>query len=397
MSAPLFVLSTERSGSTLTRILLDTHSQICSPGELALGRLSMNLYNIIKRTRGEVLGLAEGKPLDDFCFKETRRIIDDIMNGYANAKGKPIWCEKAPHNVMYLEELILTFPDARFICLYRNCLDVVNSCLDGSRIGFMDELTEYVVKSPGNLVSAMIDSWVDKTKRIFQFETRFPSKCHRIKYEDLAINPQHTLQPLFRFLGLAWEPEIITKAFQVRHDSGGGDPKVLFTRKVNSANIGKGSTIPYPSLEPDRLEAMNALLRRLDYPQVGPNWNQIPNPYRPAQLDDVAQGVKNIEEVFTRHIPNRIKENASFLQGAKISVKFRITGDEESTWTVDLRGLEPRIVNDGSLPAQLEVTMNSQVCLDISNEKTNPLAAYGQGDIGIQGGMEYAAALRFFF
>ena len=397
MPAPMFILSTERSGSTLTRILMDTHSQICSPGELALGRLIVDLYNVVKRTLGEASGLGEGMVKDEFCFRETRRIIDGLMDGYAVAKGKPYWCEKAPMNVNFLEELIATFPDARFICLYRNCMDVALSCMDGCRLGFMDELQDYVIKSPGNLVSAMIDSWVDKTKRIMHFETRFPDKCHRLRYEDLVIDPVATLQRLFQFLGLAWEPEILSKAFKVHHDTGGGDPKVLFTKKVNPANIGKGSALPYSSLEPDRLEAMNTVLKRLDYTQVGPDWDKIPNPYRPADLGNGQQGVKGIEDVFKRHVPARLKENANVLQGMKIAVKFQITGSEESAWTVDLRGVEPRIVNDGSQPAQLVITMDSQVCLDISNEKTNPLAAYGQGDISVQGRLEYAQALRFFF
>ena len=41
---PAFILSTERSGSTLLRWLLDAHPEIVSPGEILLARLGFDLY-----------------------------------------------------------------------------------------------------------------------------------------------------------------------------------------------------------------------------------------------------------------------------------------------------------------------------------------------------------------
>src|ERR1700730_4284019 len=50
-SRPLFVLCGPRRGSTLLRYILDTHSQIASPGEIELGALCAHLEEVIRCTQ----------------------------------------------------------------------------------------------------------------------------------------------------------------------------------------------------------------------------------------------------------------------------------------------------------------------------------------------------------
>src|SRR6202000_2440834 len=127
----------------------------------------------------------------------TRQVVSGILNAYARDRGKKRWCDKTPNNTSHLGPIELAFPEADYICLYRDCLDVVYSCLEVSRNGFMAELAPYVARSPENLILALMNSWADKTARILEFEHQHKTRCHRIKYESLVAEPAHTLQALF--------------------------------------------------------------------------------------------------------------------------------------------------------------------------------------------------------
>ena len=188
--SPVFVLSHERSGSTLLRYIIDTHPQVCSPAHLHLGQLCRSLYTSIFYSLGQTLEVTDEAMRERLVAAETRRIVDELMGRYTNAKGKQTWCEKTTENLQYLRILHEVFPDARYVCLYRNCMDVVHSSIECSRFGFMPELAPYVQKRPDNVVAAMVESWVEKTKILLEFEHAHPSQCFRIKYETLAAEEQ---------------------------------------------------------------------------------------------------------------------------------------------------------------------------------------------------------------
>ncbi len=203
----VFVLSAPRSGSTLLRYVLDTHSRIASPGEIFLARLCFDLELALSRTAGA--GLPPGRATEERLAAETRRVVAGVMESYARSKGKSLWCDKSPRNVEYLPSLARTFPRGRYVCLYRNCLDTVKSMLTASQQGFMLELAPYAAKSPNNLVAAMIDAWCDYTGKILDFEAAHPGQVFRLRYEDMVLEPEAALRPLFAFLEVAWEPEVV--------------------------------------------------------------------------------------------------------------------------------------------------------------------------------------------
>lgn len=63
------------------------------------------------------------------------------------------------------------FPNARFICLYRHCFDVVRSAIEVSKYGlFGYGLEEYLRRFPANTVQGLTDYWLDKTALILDFE-----------------------------------------------------------------------------------------------------------------------------------------------------------------------------------------------------------------------------------
>lgn len=241
-SPPVFILSCERSGSTLLRYILDTHPEIACPGEIALGQLVQALRPTLFRTVAQTAAVSEEERTER-ARGETRRIIGEILGSYAAARGKRIWCDKSPGNVLNLADVEWAFPDARFLCLYRRGLDVAHSCLEASPYGFMAELAPYVQKHPEDLLTAMLDSWADKTGRMLRFETGNP-RCCRLYYEALVNAPVATLDSVFAFLDLEWEASLLDRVFTTPHDPGGGDPKIRHVGQIETDRIGKGSRIP---------------------------------------------------------------------------------------------------------------------------------------------------------
>lgn len=212
MEAPVFILSCARSGSTLLRYVVDTHPEVCCPVELNLGALCAHLRVAVSGTLGGALDAAADKrETERAVLAEVRRIVSELMGSYAAARHRRLWCEKSPANVRYRELLHEVFPDARFICLYRNCMDVVYSLIEFSRLSFLDDLFHYVQKNPGNLVEAMIDYWVGQTTRLLAYERQNSAKCLRVKYETLGLCPRQTLESLTAFLRVGEDLGLLDK------------------------------------------------------------------------------------------------------------------------------------------------------------------------------------------
>jgi hypothetical protein len=237
-STPLFVLSCERSGSTLLRYILDTHPEICCPGELAIGRLVRTLRHTVTRTLA-LTACDDGPGRDRAAQNEVRGIVDSLLCRFAAERGKQIWCDKTPDNLLHLDHIDWAFPNARYLCLYRQGKDVIQSCLESSRDGFMTELASYVQKRPDNLVAAMLENWIDKTERLIAFEAG-NERCLRLRYEDLVTDSVATLNSVFGFLELSWDPSLLDEVFATPHDPGGGDANIRSSDRINQDRIGRG-------------------------------------------------------------------------------------------------------------------------------------------------------------
>src|SRR5580693_2734674 len=269
-SQPIFILSGPRSGSTLLRYILDTHSQIASPGEINLGMLCDRLELVLRSTKGEALHELPKGERDARILAETRAVVDGIMGSYLALKGKRIWCDKSISNLRELAVLTTIYPEARFICLHRDSIDFVHSCLECSRHAYMDVLCKYVASQPDNLIAAMMTAWVDNTTLLLEFERRHREQCFRIRYEDLVTAPEDSLRPLLGFVGVGWEEGLLAAVFSSRHDQGAGDTKILFASRIDPARIGSGQLLDLTLVpEPTRLAA-DRLSAQLSYPPLAP-------------------------------------------------------------------------------------------------------------------------------
>lgn len=414
IAPPIFIVSTVRSGSTLLRYILDTHGQICCPGELGLGVIGLYMTGMLSRTLFHPGPGHDVNPTSQPSLDVTRRVLSGIMNAYARSRGKAMWCEKAPMNVEHLDLLADIFPTARFICLYRQCLDVVQSCLDASKYGFMLELAPYAGRKPDNLVDAMITGWCEKTERVLSFEALNRSRCFRLRYEDLVGNTDASLRALFGFLAVEWEPDIASRTFLTAHDHGGGDAKVMFTRKIESGSVGRGSEIPATLISPAQQRRFRGLQQQLSYalppsaPLQTPGVAGATQPAQPAHSAKPAQSADTsptahggpaaspdrLHDIFSIEVPARLKEYAHALGGTHATVKFQVTGSTPRSWFVRLDGPQSRVLQ-GDHAADCTITAQESVIIEMASGRLNPLLALQDGRMQAKGKLELLQKLRW--
>lgn len=257
--SPTFLASGARSGSTLLRWLLDAHPEIACPGESDLALL-VEAYR-------HTAGALRGAPDDG-----ARALVGDLMGRHLAATGKRRWCDKSLSNALHLEELAALWPGARFVLLHRHALDMVASGLEASVWG-LDQygFASYAQMSPTNPVLALVGYWIERTSALLRFEERFPERCLRFRYEDLVVDPDGALGPLWSFLDVT-PPGPVSTFTGAPDAAAAADYKIWFTGGVHRDSVGTGARIPAGRITPAVRAGLNDLLGRLGYEPVDDEW-----------------------------------------------------------------------------------------------------------------------------
>ncbi len=324
MNEPIFILSDARTGSTLLRVLLDTHPAICCPAELHLGVVCGTLYHVIEATLGQVVLHQSVEARTELCLAETRLVVDGLLQKYCGLKGKRRWCEKTPSNLRLRAKLRAVFPDGRYICLYRHCLDVVQSGI--AMFGDMPyENRPYLNKHRGHTVPAAIEQWCDRADDLLAFEAASAATSQRVRYEDLVADPAGTLQRVLLFLDEQWWPDLITEAFESSHDIGTGDPKIAGTSTVRTDRVGVGRHLDLNEVPPALLDRMCKTLALLGYDELPPTIaTTTPPSSRPIRA--------NVAAVFDELFCERLERHRLWLRAPRHDLGMIVRGPDGGAW-----------------------------------------------------------------
>lgn len=186
---PIFVVGAPRSGTTLFRLILDSHPRIaCGPETHFLQDMAQILgprWRLLQRY---------GFDQDWWCQK-IASFFDSFKLEHLAIKGKERWADKTPSYTLNLPFIERLFPSAQYVHIIRDGRDVVASHKD--RWGYR------------RAVSAT-KSWPQYVRPARTFGAGIgPGRYLEVRYEDLVESPEETVRGALNFLREDWSEGMI--------------------------------------------------------------------------------------------------------------------------------------------------------------------------------------------
>jgi hypothetical protein len=191
-NGPIFVVGSNGSGSTLLRLVLDSHPNIAIPEETGFLRLAaMHRWVPYWRLGGDWyanLGLTE-----DELYAELAKFYGGLFASYAASRGKQRWGDKTPFHVWHLDLALRMFPDAMVVGIVRHPAAVVNSMRRRFR----------------RSVNAGIPHWRRSNRQLLHAGAQLGERFALFRYEDLVTAPEPTMRALLGWLGEPWSDAVL--------------------------------------------------------------------------------------------------------------------------------------------------------------------------------------------
>lgn len=217
---PIFIFSLPRSGSTLLQRLLSLHESIDTQAE---PWLALPVFYALKDSgasgiygcratsaavRGYVDSLPDGR--DDY-YKSAARFLNDLYER-GSSKNACYFIDKTPRYHLIVDEILLAFPEAKIIFLWRNPLSIVSSMI------------KTWGKNKWNLYMFYVDLYSGINSLVNA--NGYHKNKLAVKYEDLVRAPEDEMKRIMKYLELEFNPALIGdfKDAKTIDAPGRGDP-----------------------------------------------------------------------------------------------------------------------------------------------------------------------------
>jgi Sulfotransferase family len=213
---PVFLFGFERSGTTLLSMMIGGHPRIAVP--FSVTGLWYRYGNLLDRYNG--LGTADDvtRLVDDLLQEERIRLWDieltrdEVLEGlepgsyphviarfhslYAQHKGKDLWSNIDIATLNDMDQAHLWFPEARFVHIVR----------DGRDVALSHETYPYGAANIAECASA----WMHQLQVSLKMGAILgPQRYLVVRYEDLVLESEATLQRLCAFMGVVYSPKML--------------------------------------------------------------------------------------------------------------------------------------------------------------------------------------------
>ena len=204
--SPIFVGGAGRSGTTLLRVILDSHHNIACGPELKVIPTLCGLWHDFQTSMAAPLReyLLTQQDVNDIVGQMILRLLEK----YRLQSGKSRVAEKSPNNVYFFEHLNHMFPESPLIHVIRDGRDVVCSLLT---MDWFNPKNGQRLKHTTDARHAA-EYWANSVRAGQAAARQKPSVARRymeLRYEALVTDPAPTLRQLFDFLGEPWDPAVL--------------------------------------------------------------------------------------------------------------------------------------------------------------------------------------------
>jgi hypothetical protein len=186
---PIFVVGCQRSGTTLVRLMLDSHPNIsCGPETRFLADLA-------KVTGENWTRLAHFGFDQQYWHRSVATFFEQIQQDYAASRGKTRWADKTPRYALSLGFIDSLFPDCKVVHVVRDPRDVVAS--HRHRFGYVA-----AVKAA--------EKWPRYIRAARSAGARLgPQRYVELRYEELVTDPKGTMKGLLEFVDEPWDDAVL--------------------------------------------------------------------------------------------------------------------------------------------------------------------------------------------
>lgn len=211
---PVIIGGCARSGTTLIRVMLDSHPNIyCGP--------ESGLLYFKTLTSKRIRRLSQVFEVEDadirFLVNKSdsfRRFIEDFFTALMERARKPRWADKTPQNILHIERIFSIFPESRFIHMIRDGRDVACSLRTFPRFKMVEG--ERVELNTRNPLEDCIKRWVHDVSEGMKW--RGDSRYHEVRYESIVDASEETAKGVLKFLDEPWN-ENVTHFYKVQSES----------------------------------------------------------------------------------------------------------------------------------------------------------------------------------
>ena len=206
--APIFVVGTARSGTTLMRLLLSAHPRIYICHELSFyewasfhpkhldGTSFLKDYfrtHNFKGLRLESAMVMENLP-QRLEKPEVGLALRQIMRLKAHSVSRARYGDKSPDNIGHLRRIYADFPNARVVVMARDPRTNIPS------------MQRRHFASSSDLANCL--TYVRARRRIWRFRDR----VHIVRLEDLQRDPRKVMSEVLEFVGEEWSEDVLNHA-----------------------------------------------------------------------------------------------------------------------------------------------------------------------------------------
>ena len=202
---PIVLGGCGRSGTTVLRMMLDSHRRICCGPESSLFRRRA----VDTRWLAERFGFAHSEVRALFDAAASRPAFIESFAALCMLKaGKARWAEKTPRNISRIAEIFRCVPEARFVHVLRDGRDVACSLRTHPRHKVVDgKLVPTGIRRP---IAGCARRWVRdiEASRRWWGDSRFLT----VRYEELVLQPRPALARVMTLVGEDWDDAMLAHA-----------------------------------------------------------------------------------------------------------------------------------------------------------------------------------------